>query len=83
LPSCSARPVPTLQSIGFRWLSGVEAKGTRVGGRFASTPLSERLTQWPESARQHSVASANISSRRAIPAKSRLKAVLRTTLPVR
>jgi len=32
------------QSLGFRWLSGVEAKGTQGGGQFASTPLSERLT---------------------------------------
>jgi len=35
-----------LQSIEFRWLSGVEAKGTPVSGQFASTPLSERLTEW-------------------------------------
>ncbi len=32
------------QSLGFRWLSGVEANGTQGGGQFASTPLSERLT---------------------------------------
>jgi len=34
------------QGVGFRWLSGVEAKGTPAVGQFASTPLSERLTQW-------------------------------------
>jgi hypothetical protein len=36
-----------LQGVGFRWLSGVEAKGTLFGGQFASTPLSERLIEWP------------------------------------
>ena len=33
--------------LGFRWLSGVEARGTPAAGRFASTPLSERLTGSP------------------------------------
>jgi len=33
-----------LQSVGFRWLSGVEANGTQVGGQFASTPLSKQRT---------------------------------------
>jgi len=34
------------QRVGFRWLSGVEANGTQVSGQFASTPLSERITEW-------------------------------------
>jgi hypothetical protein len=34
-------------NFGFRWPGGVEAKGTQAGGQFASTPLSERLTEWP------------------------------------